>query len=180
MNFTINFIYVNIHTHTMNNNKKQYKIVLIGDGGCGKSTYINRLLSGEFEKRYLATLGCSVASINIDQNTEFSIWDTAGQEKFGGLRDGYYLQADLAIIFYDVSSKITYENIEHWHNNFKKVCPNSPCIIVATKLDIKEKKIDKDEHVLLKKYTSYLCGISSLTNNNLNKPFELAKKIFNL
>lgn len=156
---------------------KQYKIVLLGDGGCGKTTFINRHLSGNFEKRYLTTMGCWVTPIDINENTEFSIWDTSGQEKYGGLREGYYIQADLAIIFYDVTSKITYNNVEQWYNDFKKICPNSPCIIIATKLDINDKKINKEEHLLLKKYTPYLCGISTKNSHNLNLPFTLALNI---
>lgn len=158
--------------------RKQYKIVLLGDGGCGKTSFVKRYVTHEFEKRYLATLGCEVTPINVDKNTQFSIWDTAGQEKYGGLREGYYLEAHLGIIFYDVSSEITYNNIEQWYNDFKRVCPNSPCIIVATKLDIKEKKINKEKHALLKKFTPYLCGISSLTCNNWDIPFRLANHIF--
>lgn len=35
----------------------------------------------------------------------FNVWDTAGQEKFGGLRDGYYIQGQCAIIMFDVTSR---------------------------------------------------------------------------
>ena len=38
------------------------------------------------------------------------VWDTAGQEKFGGLRDGYYIQGQCAIIMFDVTSRITYRS----------------------------------------------------------------------
>ena len=40
----------------------------------------------------------------------FNVWDTAGQEKFGGLRDGYYIQGQCAIIMFDVTSRITYRS----------------------------------------------------------------------
>jgi GTP-binding nuclear protein Ran len=62
------------------NSGPTFKIVLIGDGGCGKTTYINRLLSGEFEKRYLATLGVEVTPLPFHTSNgqiTFSIWDTA-------------------------------------------------------------------------------------------------------
>jgi GTP-binding nuclear protein Ran len=73
-----------------------------------KTTFVKRHLTGEFEKKYIATLGVEginpFRSINskdlvhpITFHTNygqicFNTWDTAGQEKFGGLRDGYYIQ----------------------------------------------------------------------------------------
>jgi len=43
------------------------------------------------------------------------VWDTAGQEKFGGLRDGYYINGQCGIIMFDVTSRITYKNVPNWH-----------------------------------------------------------------
>lgn len=37
-----------------------FKCVLIGDGGTGKTTIVKRLIIGEFEKKYVATLGVEV------------------------------------------------------------------------------------------------------------------------
>jgi GTP-binding nuclear protein Ran len=48
-------------------------------------------------------------------NIQFDVWDTAGQEKFGGLRDGYYINGQCGIIMFDVTSRITYKNVPNWH-----------------------------------------------------------------
>jgi len=48
-------------------------------------------------------------------NIVFDVWDTAGQEKFGGLRDGYYINGQCGIIMFDVTSRITYKNVPNWH-----------------------------------------------------------------
>lgn len=72
-----------------------FKCVLVGDGGTGKTTFVKRHLTGEFEKKYVATLGVEVHPLVFHTNRgpiRFNVWDTAGQEKFGGLRDGYYIQ----------------------------------------------------------------------------------------
>jgi len=72
-----------------------FKCVLVGDGGTGKTTFVKRHLTGEFEKKYVATLGVEVHPLVFNTNRgsiRFNVWDTAGQEKFGGLRDGYYIQ----------------------------------------------------------------------------------------
>jgi GTP-binding nuclear protein Ran len=49
---------------------------------------------------------------------QFDVWDTAGQEKFGGLRDGYYINGQCGIIMFDVTSRITYKNVPNWHRAF--------------------------------------------------------------
>ena len=40
--------------------KPTFKLVLVGDGGVGKTTFVKRHLTGEFEKKYVATLGVEV------------------------------------------------------------------------------------------------------------------------
>ena len=83
-----------------------FKCVLLGDGGTGKTTFVKRHLTGEFEKKYVATLGVEVHPLVFHTNRgaiRFNVWDTAGQEKFGGLRDGYYIQvsSSWSELFYD-------------------------------------------------------------------------------
>ena len=74
----------------------EFKCVLVGDGGVGKTTYVKRHETGDFEKVYvrdrLATRGAEVHRLTFTTSCgpiTFNCWDTAGQEKFGGLRDGY-------------------------------------------------------------------------------------------
>lgn len=70
----------------------QFKLVLVGDGGVGKTTFVKRHESGEFLKKYVPTVGAEVHPMDFNTNKgqlRFNVWDTAGQEKFAGLRDGY-------------------------------------------------------------------------------------------
>lgn len=76
--------------------KATFKLVLLGDGGVGKTTFVKRHLTGEFEKKYIATLGVEVHLLKFYTNFGtilFNVWDTAGQEKYGNLRDNYYRDA---------------------------------------------------------------------------------------
>ena len=119
---------------------RTFKICLIGEGGVGKSTFVKRYLTGEFVKRYVATLGVEVIPIQIRTNhgpIVFNVWDCAGQEKFGGLRDGYFIQADAAIIMFDTTSEHTLNKVRDWNTLFTRmVAPNSPKVLVGNKIDL--------------------------------------------
>lgn len=81
------------------NEQKNFKLCLVGDNNTGKTTFIHKiLLNGEFEEKYVPTLGVNVHSIKID-NKNVTVWDTASRGKFAGLADGYYIGADAFIIF---------------------------------------------------------------------------------
>ena len=71
----------------------------------------------------------------------FDVWDTAGQEKFGGLRDGYYIGGHCAIIFFDVTSRVTYKNVPNWHRDLTRVTENVPIVLCGNKVDIKDRKV---------------------------------------
>merc|ERR1711862_62173 len=91
----------------MGDDMAKFKLLLVGDGGTGKTTFVKRHKTGEFQKKYIATLGVEVHPLVFYTNfgqIMFNCWDTAGQEKFGGLRDGYYINGHAAIIMFDVTS----------------------------------------------------------------------------
>merc|ERR1712106_327081 len=120
------------------------KLVLVDDGGVGKTTFVKRHLTGEFEKKYVATLGVEVHPLEFHTNRGqlvFNVWDTAGQEKFGGLRDGYYIQGQCAIVMFDVTSRVTYKNVPNWHRDLTGCARTFQLYCAATKVDIKDRKV---------------------------------------
>jgi GTP-binding nuclear protein Ran len=126
----------------------EVKVVLIGDGGVGKSTFVKRFRTNKFDQIYTATLGVEVHRIKFRTNygtITFNCWDTAGQEKFGGLRDGYYINADAAMIFFDLNSRITYKNLGSWKKSFERTVKDAPIVVVGNKVDIPERKLKRDD-----------------------------------
>uniref|UniRef100_A0AAY4BPG0 GTP-binding nuclear protein Ran n=1 Tax=Denticeps clupeoides TaxID=299321 RepID=A0AAY4BPG0_9TELE len=176
----------------------QFKLVLVGDGGTGKTTFVKRHLTGEFEKKYVATLGVEVHPLVFHTNRgaiKYNVWDTAGQEKFGGLRDGYYIQgtasphllhlrrvrlplAQCAIIMFDVTSRVTYKNVPNWHRDLVRVCENIPIVLCGNKVDIKDRKVKAKSIVFHRKKNLQYYDISAKSNYNFEKPFLwLARKL---
>jgi len=158
-----------------------FKLVLVGDGGTGKTTFVKRHLTGEFEKKYIATLGVEVHPLKFSTNLGeiiFDVWDTAGQEKFGGLRDGYYINGQAGIIMFDVTSRITYKNVPNWHRDLVRVCESIPIVLTGNKVDVKERKVKAKGITFHRKKNLQYYDISAKSNYNFEKPFLwLARKL---
>ncbi|KAK3808452.1 MAG: GTP-binding nuclear protein RAN [Benniella sp.] len=158
-----------------------FKLILVGDGGTGKTTFVKRHLTGEFEKKYIATLGVEVHPLSFTTNfglIVFNTWDTAGQEKFGGLRDGYYINGQCGIIMFDLTSRITYKNVPNWHRDLTRVCENIPIVLCGNKVDIKERKVKPKAIDFHRKKSLQYYDISAKSNYNFEKPFLwLARKL---
>jgi len=106
------------------------------------------------------------------------LYASAGQEKFGGLRDGYYIQGQCAIIMFDVTSRITYKNVPNWHRDLVRVCENIPIVLCGNKVDIKERKVKAKAITFHRKKNLQYYDISAKSNYNFEKPFLwLARKL---
>ena len=158
-----------------------FKLVLVGDGGTGKTTFVKRHLTGEFEKRYHATQGVEVYPLGFTTNygeIKFEVWETAGQEKFGGIRDGYYINGQCGIIMFDVTSRITYKNVPNWHRDLIRVCENIHVVLCGNKVDVKERKVKAKSITFHRKKNLQYYDISAKSNYNFEKPFLwLARKL---
>lgn len=130
----------------------------------------------------LATLGVEVHPLKFFTNRgkiQFNVWDTAGQEKFGGLRDGYYIEGKCAIIMFDVTSRVTYKNVPNWHRDLVRVCENIPIVLCGNKVDIKDRKVKAKTITFHRKKNLQYYDISAKSNYNFEKPFLwLARKLF--
>lgn len=159
----------------------EFKLVLIGDGGVGKTTFVKRHLTGEYEKKYIATVGVEVHPLTFFTSRGplcFNVWDTAGQEKLSGLRDGYYIGGQCGIIMFDVTSRITYKNVPKWHRDLVRVCENIPIVLVGNKVDIKDRKVKAKQITYHRRHNLQYFDVSAKSNYQFEKPFLwLAKRL---
>jgi len=101
----------------------------------------------------------------------FNVWDTAGQEKLGGLRDGYYINGNCGIIMFDVCSRITYQNVPKWYKDLVRVCENIPIVLVGNKVDVKDRKVKAKQITFHRKKNLQYYDISAKSNYQFEKPF---------
>ncbi|KAH8263993.1 hypothetical protein KR038_000238 [Drosophila bunnanda] len=151
-----------------------FKCVIVGDGNTGKTTFIKRHMNGEFEKNYVTTRGVEVHSLFFHTNRgaiRFNIWDTSGKETFKGLHDTKCIQAQCAMIIFDVTSLVSYKNVPHWYRNVVRVCGNIPIVLCGNKVDIKERKVNAKRIDFHRKNRLQYFDISAKLYYNIDKPF---------
>lgn len=125
----------------------QRKLVLLGDGACGKTSLLNVFTRGYFPTVYEPTVFENyVHDIFVDNvHIELSLWDTAGQEEFDRLRSLSYDDTDLIMLCYSVDSKDSLENVESkWQSEIADNCPGVKIVLVALKCDLRE-AVEEDE-----------------------------------
>ena len=159
-----------------------FKVILIGDGGVGKTTLVTRHLTGDFEKKYVATLGVEVHPLRFNTtygNICLNIWDCAGDEKFGGLRDGYFVGSDALIVMFNLTSLFTFKNVTNWIALYLDKAPNTPIVLCGSKSDINVKKVTPPMiQEFIHKHNIPYFEISSKSNYNFEKPFlEVCKML---
>jgi GTP-binding nuclear protein Ran len=145
-------------------NIKTYKVLLVGDSNVGKSSYINRCLTGDFnndnsiidkeENNIIINTNKGKYCLNISEITEYN-------------------NNDAIIFMFDTMNIETLKNIEKkiQHINNNKI----PSILVGNKIDIinqkDKKKIYKQIIKITNKYNMLYYNISAKTNYNFEKPY---------
>ncbi|KAK7940140.1 hypothetical protein WMY93_003466 [Mugilogobius chulae] len=116
------------------------KLVVVGDGACGKTCLLIVFSKDEFPEVYVPTVfETYVADIEVDnKQVQLALWDTAGQEDYDRLRPLSYPDTDVILMCFSVDSPDSLENIpEKWVPEVKHFCPNVPIILVANKKDLR-------------------------------------------
>lgn len=120
------------------------KVVILGDGGVGKSCLMNRFVSNHFDEHSFHTIGVEFLNKDIEINGEaytLQIWDTAGQERFKTLRTPFYRGSDICLLTYAVDDRTSFRNLALWRSEFLKYADVQegtmfPFIVVGNKVHI--------------------------------------------
>ncbi|EER24373.1 Rho GTPase [Coccidioides posadasii str. Silveira] len=125
----------------------QRKLVLLGDGACGKTSLLNVFTRGFFPTVYEPTVFENyVHDIFVDGiQLELSLWDTAGQEEFDRLRALSYDDTHVIMLCFSVDSPNSLENVQSkWISEIAENCPGAKIVLVALKCDLREELNEKD------------------------------------
>lgn len=125
----------------------QRKLVLLGDGACGKTSLLNVFTRGFFPTVYEPTVFENyVHDIFVDGiQMELSLWDTAGQEEFDRLRSLSYDDTQAIMLCFSVDNRPSLENVStKWLAEINEHCPGVKIVLCALKCDLREEH-EKEE-----------------------------------
>ena len=138
----------------------KFKVLVVGNAKCGKTSVIQRFASGSFSDNYKTTIGADFTKklldwggIGEDQNVasqvKLQMWDIAGQDRFARLTRAYFNAAKGALVVCDVTRSGTFTAAAEWKRELDRVLTTHetgedgvrrpvkiPCILIANKADL--------------------------------------------
>jgi small GTP-binding protein len=167
---------------TISGKSSVFKIIFIGDEGVGKTSIVARYATSQFKTDYLPTLGANVVAKEYSHEGRILtllIWDIAGQEMFGQVRDKYYGGTSMAVLVYDITSKKTLTDTKSWLKDLKNsTAANIPLVLVGNKIDLPNRNVSKDEgEKLAKEIGASFLEASAKTGENVRKLFDLVVRL---
>ena len=126
--------------------KMLFKILIVGDGGVGKTTLLHRYKNNQFLSDTKMTLGVDffMKQIKMPEHTiMLQLWDFGGQQQFRHMLRNYALGASGAILVYDTTRLNTLDNIEEWIDICRSKRSDLPILLVGTKIDLDSPPIDE-------------------------------------
>lgn len=156
-----------------------FKILLVGDGGVGKTSLLIRYIDNMFSFDYMNTIGVQFMKkiIHINDITiNLVIWDISGQSKFTDYRHIFFKQSKAVILVYDITNADSFKNLnKYWLNDVREFSGlKTQIIIVGNKIDLNEsRKVKKREGKKFSKINDAMfLETSAKTGENVNILFE--------
>ena len=127
-----------------------FKILLLGDLCVGKTSILLKYVENKFEESILSTIGVDYMDKIINyghEKVKLQIWDTSGQEKFKSIATNFLRTTDGAFLVFDITQRITFDNIKKWLNDVKENNEEVKIIILGNKSDLKDNREVKQDYI---------------------------------
>ena len=154
-----------------------FKIIVIGNSGVGKSSLILKGTQGIFKKDFIPTIGLNWLRFHVkinDKLIKLQIWYTCGQEQYRSLITNFYRNTALALICYSANDRKSFEEADIWLKQVKMYSdPNCKVFLIANKIDLPDRVVSSEEGIKYKKENGFECFIETSAKSGFN-----AKELF--
>lgn len=131
----------------------EYKLVVVGAGGVGKSALTIQLIQNHFVEEYDPTIEDSYRKqVVIDGETcLLDILDTAGQEEYSAMRDQYMRTGEGFLCVFAVNNNKSFEDVNQYREQIKRVkdADEVPMVLVGNKVDLQSRTVDSKQGQML-------------------------------
>ncbi|MFX1491255.1 MAG: Rab family GTPase [Promethearchaeota archaeon] len=155
--------------------KAVLKLIVVGEGGVGKTTLIHRYLTGNYlDQRMTVGSGFATRDIEVEGVTiTLAIWDFAGEQRFRFLMPHYCRGAMGCILAFDLTRLTTFYHLDEWLEIVRENTQTIPIILIGTKADIPStQRQDGHEYAKLNGLAGYL-ETSSKDGINVTETFDI-------
>lgn len=155
------------------------KIVLLGDQGTGKTSILNRFVSGTFSENIDPTIGVDFSTKTCSLKGKLCrllLWDTSGQERFRSLVPSYIRDCAAVGIVYDVTNVNSFHALSYWVDTVKSLTNDDTAIVlIGNKADREsERKVLKDEgENKARSLHAKFIEVSAATGDGVRELFQL-------
>lgn len=163
---------------------REYKVVVLGSGGVGKSALTVQFVSGTFVEKYDPTIEDFYRKeIEVDQNPAIlEILDTAGTEQFASMRDLYIKNGQGFVLVYSVTGQHTFRDAKPLREQIQRVkgVEKVPIVLVGNKCDLeKEREVSMNDGLMLsQEWSCPFFEASAKNTQNVNELFaEVVREI---
>ncbi|CAK5089249.1 unnamed protein product [Meloidogyne enterolobii] len=163
---------------------REYKIVVLGSGGVGKSALTVQFVQGIFVEKYDPTIEDSYRKqVEVDnQQCMLEILDTAGTEQFTAMRDLYMKNGQGFVLVYSITAQSTFNDLMDLRDQILRVKDTNdvPMILVGNKCDLEDERVvGKEQGInLARQFNSAFTETSAKQKINVHEVFyDLVQQI---
>jgi small GTP-binding protein len=160
---------------------RTYKVVLLGDSSCGKTSLMSRWASGSFTSTTNPTIGAAFEAHEVEfsgKTFTLHVWDTAGQERYRAVSPVYCRNAQAGMIVYDITRRESFESLNDWINLLHKSV-SCGFVIVGNKMDLADNRevTFEEGQAFADAQHAHFFETSALTNGFVAEAFSEAARI---